>query len=260
MTSEATEGQRERPPSIAGVIVVALVAVAACGWLGVWQWDRAHSRGSVARDDAPSPIADIVAPSSDASRAIGRSVEVTGVWGDDEALVWDREVDGVPSVLLVRSLIVPADQTGTGAEARIAVLVGHAGAADATCAPPGAGAVTISGYLRASEPPPVAARDAPVHHLCGARDTTVFSVAEFAQTWPGPLYSAVLVSDGGADGRADGWAPMPERDPVTRLNLQSLLYAAEWWTFGAFAVVLAFRWVRENGRDRTGEPRGAHDG
>jgi cytochrome oxidase assembly protein ShyY1 len=243
-----------------GVIVVAVVAAAACGWLGVWQWDRAHSRASVSRDDAPSPIAEVVTPSSDSSKAIGASVEVTGVWGDDEALVWGREVDGVPSVLFVRSLIVPADQTGTGAEARIAVLVGYAAADDVTCAPPDAGAVTIVGYLRGSEPPPIAAGGALAHNLCGARDTTVLSVAEFAQTWPGPLYSAVLVSRGGADGQADGWAPMPERDPVTSLNLQSLLYAAEWWTFGAFAVVLAFRWVRENKRDRTGEPKGAHDG
>jgi hypothetical protein len=70
------------------------------------------------------------------------------------------------------------------------------------------------------------------------------------------LYSAMLVSDVGTS----GWAPMPGRDPVTRLNLQSLLYAAEWWAFGLFAVVLAFRWVRENGRDRIGEFKGAADG
>jgi cytochrome oxidase assembly protein ShyY1 len=260
MTSEVTGPQRERPPSVVGVIVAALVAAASCGWLGVWQWDRAHSRAAVARDGEAVPIAEMAAPSSDASTAIGRSVEVTGVWADDEALVWGREVDGVPSVLLVRSLIVPSDQTGSGAEARIAVLVGYAATDRVTCMPPDLVTVTVSGYLRASEPPPVVAKDAPAHDLCGARDTTVLSVAEFAQTWPGPLYSAVLVSDGGAGGGVDGWAPMPKRDPVTRLNLQSLLYAAEWWTFGAFAVVLAFRWVRENGRDRTGEPRGARDG
>lgn len=256
MTSEATRQQRERTPSVVGVIVVALMAAATCGWLGGWQWDRAHSRASAARDVPTVPISEIAAPSSDASEAIGASVEVTGRWGDDAALVWGREIEGTPTVLLVRSLIVPPDQTGTGAEARIAVLVGYTAADAVTCALPDTGLVTISGYLRGSEPPPVAAGGAPAHDLCGARDTTVMSVAELAQTWPGPLYSAVLVSEDGAP----GWASMPERDPVTRLNLQSLLYAAEWWTFGAFAVVLAFRWVRENGRDRTGEPRGAHDG
>ena len=256
MTREENGGRREGAPSIVGVIVVALVAAAACGWLGVWQWDRAHSRASAARDAPAVPIAEIAAPSANASNAIGAAVEVTGTWGADEALVWGREIDGTKSVLLVRSLIVPPDQTGTGAEARIAVLVGHAAADGVTCTPADDGTVRVSGYLRGSEPPPVAAADAPSHGLCGARDTTVLSVAELAQTWPGPLYSAVLVSDGGAP----GWAPMPKRDPVTRLNLQSLLYAAEWWTFGCFALVLAFRWVRENGRDRIGETRGENDG
>jgi len=256
MTREAIEGRREGAPSIVGVIVVALVAAAACGWLGVWQWDRAHSRASAARDAAAVPIAEMAAPSANASSAIGAAVVVTGTWGADEELVWGREIDGTPSVLLVRSLIVPPDQTGTGAEARIAVLVGHAAADGVTCAPAAAGMVTVSGYLRGSEPPPVAGSAASAHNACGAHDTTVLSVAELAQSWPGPLYSAILVSDAGAP----GWAPMPKRDPVTRLNLQSLLYAAEWWAFGAFAVVLAFRWVRENGRDRTGETRGADDG
>src|SRR5512143_3993980 len=256
MTRDAMGGRRGAAPSIVGVVVVALVAASVCGWLGVWQWDRAHSRAATVRDAAPVPLAQVAAPSSDAANAIGTSVEVTGTWADDEALVWGREIDGTPAVLLVRSLVVPPEQTGTGSEARIAVLVGHAPVDSVECSPTAAGAVTVTGYLRGSEPPPVAAGDAPRRDLCGARDTTVPSVAEFAQTWPGPLYSAVLVSDRGAP----GWVPMPKRDPVTKLNLQSLLYAAEWWTFGGFALVLAFRWVRENGRDRAGVARGENDG
>src|SRR5664279_4561266 len=116
MTGEPREDVRDRAPSIAGVIIAALLAVAVCGWLGVWQWDRAHTRASVVLGEAPSPVSEILAPSSDASAAIGRSVRVTGTWGDDAVLVRDREVGGVASVLLVRSLIVPADQTGTGTE------------------------------------------------------------------------------------------------------------------------------------------------
>lgn len=257
MTVEPTQGVRERAPSITGVIIAALLAVAVCGWLGVWQWDRAHTRAIVVLGEAPSPIGAIIAPSSDASAAIGRSVRVTGTWGDDAVLVRGREVDGVSSVLLVRSLIVPADQTGTGAEARIAVLVGHRPSGDVACGDTGAdaGPVTVTGYIRGSEPPPLATSAAPNGAACAMRETTALSVAEFAQTWTGPLYSAMLVSEGGAG----DWAAMPPRDPGTRLNLQSLLYAAEWWCFGLFAVVLAFRWVRENGRDRAGEFKGATD-
>lgn len=172
-------------------------------------------------------------------------------------LVGGREVDGMSSVLLVRSLIVPADQTGTGTEARIAVLVGHRPSSDVTCVDTGAGAgpVTVTGYLRGCEPPSLATSAVPNSTACGMRETTALSVAEFAQTWTGPRDSAMLVFDGGVS----EWTPMPGRDPVTRLNLQSLLYAAEWWDFGLFAVVLAFRWVRENGRDRAGEFKGAAD-
>ena len=251
----AGETRRNAPPVVA-VVVLALAAATVCGWLGVWQWDRAHARASTVRDDEPAPIAEILTPSTDAAEAIGRSVTVTGRWGDDAALVRGREVDGVPSVLLVRSLIVPADRTGTGVEARIAVLVGHQPDGELICADAVEGTITASGYLRSSEPPPLAADAAEVEGGCGAPSTSVLSVAELAQTWPGPLYSAVLVADDGAA----GWAPMPERDPVTRLNLQSLLYAAEWWVFGLFALVVAFRWVRENGRDRTGEPEGVEHG
>jgi cytochrome oxidase assembly protein ShyY1 len=251
------EGEARRDaPHVVAVVVLALAAAAVCGWLGVWQWDRAHTRASTVRDDAPVPIAEALAPSTDAADAIGRSVAVTGRWGDDTALVRGREVDGTPSVLLVRSLIVPADRTGTGAEARIAVLVGHQPDGELVCADAVEGTITVSGYLRSSEPPPLETQAAEEPGGCGAPSTSVLSVAELAQTWPGPLYSAVLVADGGAA----GWAPMPERDPVTRLNLQSLLYAAEWWAFGLFALVVAFRWVRENGRDRTGEPKGADHG
>jgi cytochrome oxidase assembly protein ShyY1 len=246
------EGRRDSPPLVA-VVVLALVAAAVCGWLGVWQWDRAHARASTVRDDAPVPIAEVLGPSTDAASVIGQAVTVTGTWGDDASVVRGREVDGVPSVLLVRSLVVPADQTGTGFEARIAVLVGHQPDGELVCADTSEGTVTVSGYLRSSEPPPLVVQAVEEPGGCGARYTSVLSVAELAQTWPGPLYSAVLIADGGAT----GWTSMPDRDPVTRLNLQSLLYAAEWWVFGLFALVVAFRWVRENGPHREREPEGA---
>jgi hypothetical protein len=179
MTGEPREDVHDRAPSIAGVIIVALLAVATCGWLGVWQWDRAHSRASVVLGEAPSPIGEILAPSSDASAAIDRSVRVTGTWGGDAVFVRGREVDGVSSVLLVRSLIVPADQTGTGTEARIAVLVGHRPSGDVTCVDTGAdiGPVTVTGYVRGSEPPPLATSAVPNGGACGTRETTALSVA-----------------------------------------------------------------------------------
>ncbi len=224
------------------VIAVTVVAAGVCGWLGVWQWDRAHSRATVVREEAPRPIADVLSPSSDATEAVGRSVTVRGTWGDDAAIVWGREVNGTPAAFLVRSLVVPAAETGTGEQATLAVIVGYRPSDDAACPDPG-GSVTVTGYLKASEAPPVGAgRGEP--SVCGTPGTDVVSTAQLARTWTGPMYSAVLVS---GDGSAS-WTPLPPREPITRLNLQSLVYAAEWWAFGVFAVVLAARWVRDNGR------------
>jgi len=255
MTSDASSARARGAGNVAGVIIVAILAASACGWLGLWQWDRAHTRAEVVREQNPQPIADVLAPSSDAADALGRAVTVSGTWGDDAALVWGREVDGVPSVFLVRSLIVSGDMTGTGDRATLAVIVGHRAADDAACPDDSTGVVTVTGYFRSSEAPPT--RPAAVEPaVCALPNTDVVSVAEFARTWEGPLYSAVLVSD---DGSAS-WAPLPERPPITRLNLQSVAYAAEWWAFGVFALVLAARWVRDNGRGRTTGDQGETDG
>jgi cytochrome oxidase assembly protein ShyY1 len=255
MTSDAPPERPRRSAPIAGVIIGAVVAAAVCGWLGLWQWDRAHTRAATVRDQDPVPIAEVAAPSADASDAVGRTVTVTGTWGDDAALVWGREVDGVPSVFLVRSLVVPADETGTGGDATLAVIVGHRPADQKACPDDGPGEVTVTGYFRSSEAPPTRPV-ASEPDWCGLRATDVVSVAELAQTWDGPLYSAVLVSDDGSP----AWPPLPARPPITRLNLQSLAYAAEWWAFGLFAVVLAARWVRDNGRKATTGDEGAADG
>ncbi len=187
-----------------GVMAIALVAAGVCGWLGLWQWDRAHSRAAVVQQEEPRPIADVLAPSSDAAMAVGHSVTVRGEWGDDAALVWGREVDGIPSVFLLRSLRVPADQTGTGTEASLAVLVGYRPSDEPACADPEQGMVTVTGYFRATESPPtIPVRNEP--DLCGALNTDVASVAELARVWDGPLYSAVLAAD---DGSAS-WTPLP---------------------------------------------------
>ncbi len=245
-----------RVASIAAVVATALAAVAVCGWLGLWQWDRAHTRAASALVETPAPLDDIISPSTDATGAIGRTVSVTGTWSGDVALVPGREIDGVPSVLMIRALRVPAGQTGTGSEATLAVLVGSMPADGLRCEGLETGMATVTGYLRASEPPPLAEDGAGAGALCGARTTTVLSVAELAQTWPGPMYSALLVSDAGVG----DWSPLPAREPVARLNLQSLAYAAEWWAFGVFAVVLAFRWVRDNTGERAGQSEGVGHG
>ena len=232
--------------------VLAAAAVIVCGALGSWQWSRAHQQGDVISPDAAVPIAELTVPGG-AATGIGRSAIASGRWGDGPAAVLSgREVDGQDAVLLILPLEVDAQHTGIDQPATVAVIAGWL-PADAEVIPPGlTGAADVEGYLRGSE----SLGDAPV---VGPNDTVVIdgmSTAALSQVWSGPVYSALLV----ADDPAEGWNALPLPEPERRLDLRSLTYAAEWWIFGVFAVFLAVRWIRDNGRVRVdapteGEPR-----
>jgi cytochrome oxidase assembly protein ShyY1 len=174
--------------------------------------------------------------------AVGRRVEVVGSWeGADAALVTGREVDGVAAVLLVRPLLV--DDPTTGQTATLPVVVGWRPAGDPTpsvqdLAP---GDVDIVGWLRPSEGANVEA-ELPSEEIPGTFWTAAMSAAEFAQLWSQPLYSAVLVSEDASS----TFEPLPPPPPETSLDVRSLAYAAEWWIFGLFVLVITGRWIRDN--------------
>jgi cytochrome oxidase assembly protein ShyY1 len=231
--------------SLLSVLSVLSIAAVACAALGWWQWQRAHDQ-AVPIDPAPSaPLADVLEPGASPGLALGRQVSATGRWTqEDVALVWGRDVDGHAAVFLLRPLRMSAQDTGTGREATIAVLVGWSGSdravPDVSSAP---GEVVVTGYLRAGEsvnpnasvPPP---------GLPHAFSTGSIAPSELAQIWEGPLYAAVLVSD-----QTDGaWQALPPPEPGSTLDFRSVAYAIEWWIFGAFCVFIGLRWVRDNGR------------
>jgi len=228
-----------------GVGLVALVAIVVCGALGWWQWTRAQDKAVTVAPEPSVPIAEVLKPASQAGAAIGRQVSVTGTWADEDAvLVSGREVDGQEAVLLVRAFTVDAEATGTGQPATLAVIVGWR-PADSPMAPDdGPTQVAIDGYLRAPEEATPASgphgEDIP-----GTVWNDTISPSELAQTWPPPLYSAVFASYDGSE----NWKPLPPPPPEEHLNLRSLLYALEWGVFGAFAVFVAVRWIRDNGRE-----------
>jgi cytochrome oxidase assembly protein ShyY1 len=231
------------------VALLTLAAVAVCAALGWWQWDRAHAKAITVAPEPSVPIAEVLAPASQAGEAIGRQVSVTGTWADLPAvLVSGRSVDGQDAVFLVRALTVDADATGTGKSATLAVIVGWRPADQPVGPDDGSAQVTVTGYLRAPEEatPASGGEGEPIP---GTVWSDTISPSELAQTWPAPLYSAVLSSYQGSD----SWEPLPPPPPEQELNLRSLLYALEWWVFGGFAVFLGVRWIRDN--SRITEPR-----
>jgi len=227
-----------------GVAAFALLALVVCGALGLWQWNRAHSKAISVAPEPTVPIAEALLPASGAGAAVGRQVSVEGTWTDAPAvLVTGRVVDGTEAVFLVRALTVDADLTGTGETATLPVIVGWRPAESPMGPDDGPARVSLTGYLRPPEEATTASgtEGEPIPDVVWS-DT--ISPAELAQTWPGPLYSAVLSSYEGSP----SWEPLPPPPPEEQLNLRSVLYALEWWVFGAFAVFVAVRWIRDNSR------------
>lgn len=239
-----------------GVAALAVVIVCVCAALGWWQWDRAHSKAVTVAPEPTVPLAEVLAPASSAGEAIGRQVSVTGIWADVPAvLVSGRSVEGEDAVLLVRALVVDADATGTGSPATLPVIVGWRPAASPIGPDEGPAHVALTGYLRPpEEATPTSGGEGP--EIPGTVWSDTISPSELAQTWPGPLYSAVFSSYDGSP----SWEPLPPPPPEQHLNLRSLLYALEWWVFGAFAVFVAARWIRDNGRIPSSQEEAQRDG
>ena len=212
----------------------------------MWQWDRAHQQATAVEPEPMAPIAEVMVPGA-AGRGEGRIVQVEGEWADEPAaIVTGKAVDGTAAVLLVRPFTVDAAATGTGAPATLGVLSGWLPADDQGVADAGAlpsGQALLTGYVRAGEgasPLPDGQASADAVRIAS------MSTATLAQMWPSPTYSYLLVSDE----PADGWLALPAPEAQSRLDVRSLLYAAEWWVFGCFGAFVAARFVRDNGRIR----------
>lgn len=230
--------------AVLGAAVFGLVAMGVGASLGSWQWDRAHQQSAPVEPDPRAPLAQVMKP-AEPGIGEGRLIEVTGTWANQAvAVVAGKEVDGVPAVLLIRALTVPADQTGTGAEATLAVMAGWL-PADAELALPEAGdTVTITGYVRGGE----GAAPAPgIEAIDGVTWVGALSTATLAQQWPSPVYSYLVVDDVAAP----GWNALPLPEPERTLDLRSVTYAVEWWLFGAFGAFIAARFIRDNMRSQT---------
>ncbi|WP_084038390.1 SURF1 family cytochrome oxidase biogenesis protein [Demequina sp. NBRC 110053] len=231
--------------------VLVLGALAVCGALGMWQWNRASEQGEVRQPDPPVAIAEVAAPATTADTAIGRDVWADGAWADaDVALVPGREVDGAEAVMVVRAFAVSADATGTGEPATLPVVVGWLAPEDVAGFDTSAPETTrIDGVMRSAEGA-APAQDPDLQAPQGAFWADRLSPAVLAQHWESPLYSALLT----AHEPGPGLRVLPEPEAERSLDFRSLTYAIEWWLFGAFFVFVGMRWIRDNGRARPQAP------
>jgi len=226
-----------------GAAALTLVLVGIAGLLGMWQYDAWQaSRDAEARDLselAAVPLTDVMGnddpfPGSD----LGRPVEVSGEWLEGGFWVADREMGGEPGYWAVAPL-----QVG---DAAVLVVRGWAAQPDADLLA-ASGPADLTGWLQAPDGSLVTDEDPTDDVFPEIR------VADAIQRVDVDLYSAYLIGQEPASGlEAAELAALPE--PSRATGIRNLLYAVEWWIFGAFAAFIWWRWRRDATGDEVASP------
>lgn len=222
---------------LVGFTALALVLVTIAGGLGVWQlraWqDRRAAEARDLTQLTPVPLTDLMGPDDPfPGRDLGRPVSVEGEWLPQGAFyVSGREAAGRDGLWLVVPLAV-----GDATEPAIPVVLGWTPDEDPALVPTGAGSVT--GWLQPPEGNG-AVDDDPSDDVVPQLRT-----ADAIQRVDNDLYSAYAVATSpGAGLEPATLDSLPEVGTFTALR--NLLYAFEWWFFGAFAAFVWWRWLRD---------------
>ncbi|MBD8868001.1 SURF1 family protein [Nocardioides donggukensis] len=239
-------------PRYWGFHLLALVLVGIAAGLGWWQADAWSQRREAEAADLtrvePVPLADVLGPDDPfPGDRVGQPVVLEGTWLPEGTLfVSGRELDGQDGYWVVTPLEVP-----DGA----AVLVVRGWTAElAQAPPPPTGAAELVAWLQPGEGTGAVDDDPDDDVLPQLR------VADALQRLDRDLYGAYAVvadevapgdwpsgDDAVNDGTAGlGPATLDQLPPVGRFTaLRNLLYAVEWWVFGAFAAFIWWRWLRD---------------
>jgi cytochrome oxidase assembly protein ShyY1 len=235
-------------PRVLLLHVLGVAATTAAVLLGLWQLDAWQAgRAAEARDlagEAARPLADVMTSDDPFPGAdVGRPVTLSGTWLPDSTVLVDgRDLDGRTGMWVVTPVAVcAAGSTSCDPDTDPAMLVVRGWTPAATAVPPPPeGVVQLTGWLQPGEGTGAPDLDPTDDVLAELR------IASAIQHVDQDLYGAYVVARDGV-GR-DGLEPVTPDSlpaPSTFTSLQNLLYAVEWWLFGAFAVFLWQRWVRD---------------
>jgi cytochrome oxidase assembly protein ShyY1 len=224
-----------------------VVALAIAVGLGLWQLDAWSARRADAARDltnrAPVALDSVMTGDSPfPGRSLGRPVEFTGEWVGENLYVADRYLDDERGYWVVTAARVH----GTGSA--MPVVRGWARTTDF---PAPVGAASVTGWLQATE------GGGPIDEDPHDDVITMMRIASLVEHVDADLYSGYVVgkvissADQDGDTNADGVglepvtpAAVPDVSGFTALR--NLLYAIEWWIFGAFALFIWVRWCRDS--------------
>ena len=243
---------RALAPRYWGIHLLMVAAVVATVLLGRWQYDvwrthRADNAASVTRM-SPVPLDSVLGPDAAyPGDGLGRPVTVEGTWDPaGTVFISGRQRDGQTGYWAVTPVV-----TASGSE--IPVVRGWLTDPDGAPAAPH-GAAALVGLLQPPEDTGVPDDD--------TSDTVLpeLSVTDLLQRTHRDLYGGYVIATdravpGGATTAAGtaGLAPaeaehLPGADAST--GLRNLLYAFQWWVFGAFAIFMWWRWLMEDVLER----------
>lgn len=215
-----------------------VVCVAIATGLGLWQLDAWHARrADAARDLSSKPAVALdsvmTGDSPFPGRSLGRPVRFAGRWVGGTVYVGDRNHEGRRGYWVVGALRVE------GSESAMPVVRGWTDRTD-VAAPTGDAEVT--GWLQATEGSGRFDDDP------GDDVIPEMRIASLVEKYDVDLYSGYVVA------RRISPSPAPGLAAVSAANvpdvsgftaLRNLLYAIEWWIFGAFALLVWVRWCRD---------------
>lgn len=211
-----------------------LVVVGGFGWLGLWQWHRAHPDPTGPVSQAPArPLAVVAEPGEPlADASVGAQAVTSGRYADEEQLLVPRPgASDEAGYWVLTPLVEPSGSV-------LPVVRGWSPVASGPAVPPPPGKVTVVGELARSEDSSLRSQ---VAAPLPEGQVAIVSTAELLSLWDGDLYSGYLVLDEQDPPSLLTAVEPPASARATAVSWQSLAYSLQWWLFAAFAV---FFWWR----------------
>ena len=226
-----------------GIIVLGCVVAGVMALLGIWQLrvyeDQGADASAARAAQPPVALGTVAPPASRVTEGYGLSVQVSGVYDPKlQALV-----PLAPSPVAGRSDSRLRVLTGLRQVdgSTVAVVRGLVPATTTEAPVPPSGEVTVVGVLLPSEE-----ADDAVPADASAGTLPSVRVPLLAQTWPSPMVDGYVVLSA-ADAQTGGLSPAPLVLPEGQGRLRNGAYAAQWWLFGLFAIVMSARIARDLG-------------
>lgn len=217
-------------PKLLGMHALAVLALIITVFMGYWQLGVYDQRQNAARAEQQAgpavPLSEVLGTDEAfEGKANNRKVVVTGTWSNDQFWVADRNQDGQVGYWLTAPLLT---QNGS------ALLVARGWSAEAeNMVPLPAGEQTFEVVLTQSE--------ASSRPLNAERIIPTLRIATLVNEFDFDLYSGFgMNTDPGQSGGLKLIKP-PEPETSWTVGSRNLVYALQWWVFGAFAV---FMWWR----------------